>query len=409
VVNRRLLIIADAFYPAELPPECATNTYLATSLGRRGWAVSVWAGRGATAPAQASNVRVIRSTERWGIGELLRVFVWLLLRRPRQLILMYHSWLYSSEAHINWVPFMARIAGVGCVTLFTNGLPPTRSRLQDRLLSACGWGEPLKRPIGPLGVSTQMVFYCDANRNALLGPDQITWDSRTEICTPPIALPVDTVTDTTAFRQSVGLTEDQFVVGFFGLIYPGKGLEWLLPAIAELIDRGLDIRLVLVGPHGGVTANEEWNSSCQSYETSLRKQAKEWGIDDKVVWAGSCDGLTAVAWISSWDVAVLPFEEGLSNQRSSFISCALIGVPVITTLTANTDTQLRELRKVIAFVEPRESNQIADAIYMLYKDAEMRRERGVMLRRFALKQYDNERFVDLFEPNTWTETPQESC
>ena len=63
-MRKTVLLIADAFYPAEMPPESQTNTYLAVELGRRGWNVTVWAGAGAQVPPTSINVRIHRAAKK---------------------------------------------------------------------------------------------------------------------------------------------------------------------------------------------------------------------------------------------------------------------------------------------------------------------------------------------------------
>jgi len=392
-----LLLIADAFYPREIPPECKTNTYLASALAMRGWNVLVWAGHGAGVPSSSGNVRIVRSTRFWGLTEAIRIFVWLALNKPRQVILMYHSELYSNRPEINWVPIMARLVGVHCVTLFTSGIIPRRDMIQDRVLSLLGYGVLLKCPVGPLGASGKMVFYCDDDRNHLLGMDPLNLKTQSEISMPPNTLPVNSRTDKSIVRASLGLTNEDFLVGYFGLLYPGKGIEYLVDAMRILKDKGITTKLIIVGPHGGVTANESWNLDCRNYEIALKHKSDELAITDMIIWSGFCKDSKAVELLACCDLVCLPFDKGLTNMRSSFITCAQIGVPVITTVTSVTDEFLRDPRSGIMYVEPRNSAQIADRVAMCYKDRELTLGRGFMLKGFAARRYSNERFVDCFD------------
>jgi glycosyltransferase involved in cell wall biosynthesis len=395
--KRSILLIADAFYPREIPPECKTNTYLARTLAKRGWNVFVWAGHGARVPSSSGNITVVRSTRFWGLAEAIRIFFWLALNRPKQIILMYHSLLYSKRPDINLVPLMARLAGIRSVTLFTNGEKPARGMYQERLLSFLGYEALLKYLIGPLGASDKMVFYCDDNRNRLLGRDPLDLKARCQITTPPNTLPANHRTDKSIVRASLGLTDQDFIVGYFGLLYSGKGIEYLIEAMRILKDKDPAARLVVVGPHGGVTADESWNSHCRNYEKNLRKKADDLALTDTIIWSGFCEDSKAVEILASCDSACLPFDEGVTSQRSSFITCAQIGLPVITTLTAATDAFLRDANSGIIYVEPRNAAQIADRIAQLHQDRQMTRRLGSVVKSFAAKHYSNELFVDCFD------------
>jgi glycosyltransferase involved in cell wall biosynthesis len=395
--TRRLLLIADAFYPRDLPPECKTNAYLATALGKRGWAVSLWATRGARIPPGSINVTLVRTPRSWGLLECIRIFVWLALNRPEKAILMYHAELYSYKAYINLLPVMARLAGVRSVTLFTSSVRPRRSAIQDKLLGLFGYHELLKYPIGILGSSNRMIFYCDQNRNRLLGADPCNLKAQSTICSPPNTLPVDNRTDKVAIRASIGLADNDFLVGYFGLIYPEKGIEWLLEAMRIIRDKAPTAKLILVGPSGAVTSNKQWNLQCQKYEELLRRKADALAITDTVIWSGYCTDLKAVEFLSSCDVICLPFDGGLTNQRSSFITCAQIGLPVITTMTSATDEFLRSPESGVIYVEPCNPSQIAETLVGLHDDREVLERSAFMLKRFAARHYSNELFVECFE------------
>src|SRR5258708_14905378 len=53
-----------------------------------------------------------------------------------------------------------------------------------------------------------------------------------------------------ALRASVA-RDDSFLLGFFGLVRPGKGLEVLLDAIARLRAGPVQVELLVIGAGGG--------------------------------------------------------------------------------------------------------------------------------------------------------------
>src|SRR5205807_2566540 len=138
-----------------------------------------------------------------------------------QVILMYHNGLYSARSTINWLPIIARLVGTRSVTSFTNCELPSRGRVQVLLSSFLGYGALRQYPIGLLGASSKMVFCCDADRSTLLGIDPQNLKARSEIATLPNTLPVDSVADRSHHRESLGVTDKDLLVGYFGLLYPG--------------------------------------------------------------------------------------------------------------------------------------------------------------------------------------------
>jgi glycosyltransferase involved in cell wall biosynthesis len=281
------------------------------------------------------------------------------------------------------------------VTLFTNGARPWRGAIQVLLSSLLGYGPLRKYRIGLLGASSKMVFYSETDRKALLGKDRSNLKARSQIATQACTLPVDSLTDRHHKRTSLGVTDKEFLVGYFGLLYPGKGVEWLIEAMRAVKNKGIAAKLILVGPNGAVTANKRWNSACLNYEALLKQNAAD--MANNVIWSGFCEDLQAVQILRSCDVVCLPFEGGLTNSRSSFITCAKIGLPVITTLTSATDEFLRDSSTGIIYVAPRNSAKIADTISRFYVDRELLRKHSLMIKLFAAKHYNNEKFVDWFD------------
>ena len=58
-------------------------------------------------------------------------------------------------------------------------------------------------------------------------------------------------------RQAIKAPETAFVIGYLGYLYPIKGVETLLRAIALLVARKLTIRLVILGGSGDVAGVDE--------------------------------------------------------------------------------------------------------------------------------------------------------
>lgn len=396
LTSNTLFVIADAFYPAELPPESQTNTLLATSLGRRGWNVVVWAGRGARRPDGAGKVDVRSVRRGWGKREVARIALWLMAHRPRRIILMYHKLLYSGDAAITLVPAIARLLGLDCQTYFTFDGDPGRLPAVDRVLRRLGFRDEMSSAMGPLAISPRITFLSDAaRRRALSGVPVLA--SRCSVVSPPSVFEPPAATDRDQVRRTLGLGTDSFAVVYFGLIYAGKGIEWLLEAVARVADR-VPVTLVLVGPDGAITRDKVFNKGTLSYSAGLREQAKRLGIAERILWLGEVERDQVAHVLSACDVACLPFDDGLTNLRSSFIACAKLGLPTVTTRTEETDAFLLEPESGISYVDPRDAGQIAERIEDFYRRPEQRASAGAGLKRFAARHFDNERFVDAFDP-----------
>ena len=395
-MRKTVLLIADAFYPAELPPESQTNTYLAVELGRRGWNVAVWAGDGAQVPPTSVNVRIHRAAKRWNLVEVARIVLWLVTRRPNKVILMYFTSKYSQSASITLVPAFAKFLSLRCITYFTNGNRPPVNRFQRFFLSLRpGWKKLTKYPVGALGISARLVFLSEANRNKLLRGAHKKFEGRCDIISPPFVFPASVVVDRSRVRSSLGASDSDFLVAYFGVIYKQKGIECLLDGIELLKHRAENVRLILVGPKGDGT--DTWNVKSDEYAEFLRTKSDRLGIASRVQWLGELGRVEVVETLLSCDVVCLPFKHGVSNQRSSFITCAKLGLPTITTQTSETDGFLKDPQSGIIYVEPQDPAQIADKLFLLLNDPQLRQRHGRLLKEFADAHFDNTRFVDCFD------------
>lgn len=260
------------------------------------------------------------------------------------------------------------------------------------MLRWLGFAHLLEVPAGPLGGSSRLVVYCMGDMVNLLGAEGLSKYS-CSVVPPPTVLPPP--------ASHGGVAEeapsDHFLVGYFGLSYPGKGLEWLLRGLHLALQSGIPVKLIVIGGSGAVTANQAWNQICEDYSSSLKQLARDLGIQGIIMWCGYQDDKEAAKLIADCQAICLPFEDGVTGLRSSFVECATIGVPLITTLTGGTDEYLRAENSGILFVAPENSEQIAAAISRLYADPGLRQACREQVRRFAAKNFRSGAFVDALD------------
>jgi glycosyltransferase involved in cell wall biosynthesis len=127
-------------------------------------------------------------------------------------------------------------------------------------------------------------------------------------------------------RESLGITPADSMFVYFGYVYPGKGVETLFKAFKIVSAQRSNIRLVMVG--GDIDLKNH-----ASYMQAIRRMPTEMDIDDRVKWTGgyAWDSDEASAFLRAADVAVFPFDSGVSLHNSSFAAAAAHGLPVITT------------------------------------------------------------------------------
>src|ERR1700722_3516797 len=109
-----------------------------------------------------------------------------------------------------------------------------------------------------------------------------------------------------AERARLGFADDRFVIAFFGYVYPSKGIETLLAAIAE-VSGDSNIHLLVIGGHAD-----------EGYVADLKQIANERDIVDRITWVGHCepDSEIATKLLRASDCCVLPFDIGVRLNNS---------------------------------------------------------------------------------------------
>jgi glycosyltransferase involved in cell wall biosynthesis len=108
------------------------------------------------------------------------------------------------------------------------------------------------------------------------------------------------------------LSKDSRRALFLGRIHPKKGLQLLLPAWANLGDRGADWQLVIAGPDEA------------GYLSEIRALARSLGLGDRVIFTGLVSGEVKTRLLYSADLFILPsYSEGFPMSVLEAWACGL--------------------------------------------------------------------------------------
>lgn len=174
-------------------------------------------------------------------------------------------------------------------------------------------------------------------------------------------------TDTAAFaavdrdqvRRRLGLASDTLVLVIVATLYPYKGHEDLLEALA-LAEDALPERwtLFVAGRDEGV-------------ERRLRAKAQRLGLDRHIVWLGETAAVAELLCAS--DIGILcSHEEGFPNAA---LECMAAGLPMIVTPVGGSAEAVLDGETGL-FVPPRDPQALSRAITDLASDPERRRALG---------------------------------
>jgi glycosyltransferase involved in cell wall biosynthesis len=191
----------------------------------------------------------------------------------------------------------------------------------------------------------------------------------------PIGLTIDEFTSAPprgSFRARYPQIGQRPMIAFLGRIHPGKGLEYLLPALAHMrVDRGSDSILVVAGP------------DFQGYGAMVAARAVQLGIRERLIFVGSLSCPDRIAMLGDADLFCLP------SDHENF------GLVVIEALAAGTQVIIsphvgirREVEALGGAVVAQDPATLGAALQRWLDDEPARRALMEKARPFVLEHYD---------------------
>jgi glycosyltransferase involved in cell wall biosynthesis len=357
----RLLIISPS-YPPDATGEAEHCYQIAARLAAHGHDVRVLSNRHAQAKP-ADGFRLQADMSGWGWRQLPGLLRRIRQHSPDAVLLIYTAWLYDGHPMITFLPTLLRRRQPGLRFL-------TLVEVADGSAHG-GWFTRLGRKLMRLAVGTRSSDFAlgtllrDSTTVAVLGPgilaglqanDPKLADRAIVIPPPPLLPPPPDRSPAAraAARAALGVHEGDFVLAFFGYVYPGKGIETLLAATSRLLQAGRQVRLVMAGGGRNLQAPPE------PFEAAMRQRAHDLGIEAQVLWPAGYSGRaeTTAGQLLAADAAVLPFDDGAELRRSSIAVVTAIGLPLITTTPGPAETAFEQGRNVLVS-EPHDDAALA--------------------------------------------------
>lgn len=330
----RLLVIC-AHYPPMLAPEGVHARMLCERLAEHGIETHLLTSALAE-PAPARGFTLHPEMPDWTWRNRSRLLRSMQSINPDVVLLIYVGWVYGEHPMITFAPTYLRRMGSGArfVAQFENVMGAKVGSLKRRMLWAFAAAAMNPRNVSVaygslLRDSHAIVALSELHLREILQALPAAQEKSTVIPAPPLleVLPDPEGAVRSAGRKRLGIQNGgSFVFTYFGHIYPGKGVEHLLPAFAQVRHmlagaEEMKPRLVLIG------------KGQPAIEQQLRRQASDLKIEADITWTGHCDavGSCASTYLRASDVVVLPFDQGLRLNNSSFSACIAHGLPVVTT------------------------------------------------------------------------------
>jgi glycosyltransferase involved in cell wall biosynthesis len=333
----RVTVICSVFPPAPAA-EAVHAALLCENLAKAGHEVTLITSQGvdlSTARHEGYDLHAVMPGWRW--RDALQLRRQIADTRPDVVLLVYLGWLYDNKhPMITYLPTICRSL-------------PTRPRVIVQFENTAGHAEIkgvgqrigrrlFKTLAGPKGIeyrygtllrdSDGVIALCEPHIQRLEKVDKHIRRKTKVIPAPPLLREIADPDGAVRRRKraEIGAADGQFVVAYFGYLYPMKGVETLIEAMGKAIRSAPFAKLLLIG---GSLKGGALNS--EAYADGLRQKVKELGLADRTFWAGHQEGEHASAYLRAADCAVLPFVEGVRLNNSSYAVATSHGLPVVTT------------------------------------------------------------------------------
>ena len=373
----KLLVISGAF-PPMASGEAANTFHLCRRLAGAGVEVHLLTTQQPNIE-QVGQVKLYPIMQRWSWREATKLRQVICSVAPDAVLLMYLSGIYDNHPMITFAPTLAKQAlpGVRFVTRFENPMftiarrPSLMKRALRKAAALWAGADRCSYVFGTLlRDSDAVIALCDYHLERLRDEDRAI-ESKSVLIPPPANVSIKRDHDgglRVRGRQAIAAPENAFVIGYLGYLYPIKGVETLLRAIALLVARKLTIRLVILGGSGDVAGVDE---GTVSYYDQMQQLAVDLGLDGLTTWVGAFSAVDddVAGYIHAADAFVLPFDNGIHLNNSSLATLASYGVPIVAT-QEHTDRALVDHQNVL-LCPPRDSTAIAEAINELIEHPEL--------------------------------------
>ncbi len=182
-------------------------------------------------------------------------------------------------------------------------------------------------------------------------------------------------------RKHFRLNENDFVLLFFGIVRPYKGLKYLLDVVAKLTHQGLPIKLLIAG--------EFWEN-----EAEYRELIKELKINQEVLIDNRYIPNEEISiYFTAADLFIAPY---INGTQSGAIKIALaFNLPIMVSEIIATDPWMKSSPENCVIIDPLNTSAFSGAIEEKYQDLLKKENLGSSNEKVPLSTWDD--FVSVVE------------
>ena len=172
------------------------------------------------------------------------------------------------------------------------------------------------------------------------------------------------------FRDRYPAISNRPLIVFLGRIHPGKGLEYLIPAMAKV--RPDNTVLAVVGPDSN------------GYQTEMETLVAKHRLEQRVIFTGMLTGTDRVAALADADLFALPSDH--ENFGVAVIEALAVGTPVV--ISDQVYIHYMIAKAGVGGVIPADSDALAEELERWLLDDSLRCHAGSHSRAFVREHYD---------------------
>jgi glycosyltransferase involved in cell wall biosynthesis len=165
-------------------------------------------------------------------------------------------------------------------------------------------------------------------------------------------------------RKELNMPVEAPLVVFFGFLHPVKGLHRLIESLAVVRPSLPGVRLVIAG---GQESHSVVGKEAQALRRRLEEIAHRHQVEHDVTFTGYLPEADVSRLLQAADVAVFPFDNGVTSKSGSLIAARTHGVPVIATAAPGTLAGVTEMDGVVR-VPPRDTPALVAALRLVFGD-----------------------------------------
>lgn len=177
--------------------------------------------------------------------------------------------------------------------------------------------------------------------------------------------------DRLRWRYSLDVPDDAFVVGYFGFLHISKGIDTLLEGVARAMRNNLNVYMLMIG--GEISSSDPTQANNARLVNNIIEQLH---LRDRIRWTGYVTPEQVSASLHACDVVALPYKDGVSYRRGSFMAAIAHGCAVATTRPAVELPDLMNWENVVLF-PPDSSADLSEALIFLAEDPALRERLGM--------------------------------